>query len=52
MDWWTAWRICSINDWFPVFSKKKRSKFDQPGLPVHDDLWLGILLLPLRMSCS
>ena len=34
----TAWRICSTNGWFSVFSKDQRGKAGKPGLPVHDDL--------------
>lgn len=33
----TAWRICSANGWFSVFSKKQRGKKTRPGPPVHDD---------------
>ena len=33
----TAWRICSANGWFSIFSKKHRSKNTRPGPPVHDD---------------
>ncbi len=33
----TAWRICSANGWFSVFSKKHRGKNTRPGPPVHDD---------------
>jgi len=34
----TAWRICSTNGWFSVFSKKKQGKAGKPGPPVHEDL--------------
>jgi len=34
----TAWRICSTNGWFSVFSKKHRGKTTRPGPPVHEDL--------------
>ncbi len=34
----TAWRICSTNGWFSVFSKKKRDKAGKPGPPMHEDL--------------
>jgi len=34
----TAWRICSANGWFSVFSKKKQGKAGKPGPPVHEDL--------------
>jgi putative transposase len=34
----TAWRICSQNQWWSVFGKKKRGKNGKTGPPVHDDL--------------
>jgi len=34
----TAWRICSTNGWFSVFSKKNRGKSSRRGPPAHDDL--------------
>src|SRR6478609_6717872 len=34
----TAWRICSINEWWSVFGKPKRGEAKRPGPPVHDDL--------------
>jgi len=34
----TAWRICSTNGWFSVFSKKHRGKPTRPGPPMHEDL--------------
>ena len=34
----TVWRICSDNNWFSVFGKKKRGKKDAVGAPAHDDL--------------
>lgn len=34
----TAWRICSTNQWWSVFGKKKRGKNGKTGPPVHDDL--------------
>ena len=34
----TAWRICSANDWWSVFGKRKRGRAGRPGPPVHDDL--------------
>ena len=34
----TAWRICSNNQWWSAFGKKKRGKNGKPGPPVHDDL--------------
>ena len=33
----TAWRICSANGCFSVFSKKHRGKNTRPGPPVHGD---------------
>ncbi len=33
----TAWRICSTNGWFSVFSTKHRGKNTRPGPAVHDD---------------
>ncbi|MEO8850318.1 MAG: IS3 family transposase [Allobranchiibius sp.] len=33
----TAWRICSDNQWWSRFGKK-RTKGKRPGPPVHDDL--------------
>jgi transposase InsO family protein len=33
----TAWRICSVNEWWSVFGKPKRGKAKKPGPPVHDD---------------
>ena len=33
----TAWRICSNNNWWSVFGKK-RGKSSRPGPAVHDDL--------------
>ena len=33
----TAWRICSQNQWWSVFGKK-RGKSSKPGPAVHDDL--------------
>jgi putative transposase len=34
----TAWRICSANQWWSVFGKRKRGKNGKAGPPVHDDL--------------
>ena len=34
----TAWRICSDNQWWSAFGKKKRGKNGKAGPPVHDDL--------------
>ena len=34
----TAWRICSNNEWWSAFGKKKRGKSKKAGPPVHDDL--------------
>jgi transposase InsO family protein len=34
----TAWRICSDNEWWSAFGKKRRGKGKKAGPPVHDDL--------------
>lgn len=34
----TAWRLCSENQWWSAFGKKKCGKNGKPGPPVHDDL--------------
>lgn len=34
----TAWRICSDNQWWSRFGKKKRGSGKKAGPPVHDDL--------------
>jgi transposase InsO family protein len=34
----TAWRICSDNEWWPAFGKKRHGKGKKAGPPVHDDL--------------
>ena len=34
----TVWRICSDNEWWCVFGKKKRGKKAKAGAPAHDDL--------------
>ena len=34
----TAWRICSDNEWWSAFGKKKRGRSKKVGPPVHDDL--------------
>ena len=34
----TAWRICSDNEWWSAFGKKRRGKTKLAGPPVHDDL--------------
>jgi transposase InsO family protein len=34
----TAWRICSDNQWWSAFGKKKRGSGKKAGPPVHDDL--------------
>ncbi|MEZ0367433.1 IS3 family transposase [Mycobacterium sp. pUA109] len=34
----TAWRICSQNQWWSVFGKKRGKNGKTPGPPVHDDL--------------
>ena len=32
----TAWRLCSSNQWWSVFGKKRSTK-NRPGPPAHDD---------------
>lgn len=34
----TAWRICSDNNWWSAFGKRKRGKNGKVGPPVRDDL--------------
>ncbi len=34
----TVWKICSANQWWCVFGKKRRGKNGRPGAPAHDDL--------------
>jgi transposase InsO family protein len=34
----TVWRICSDNEWWCAFGKKKRGKKTKVGAPAHDDL--------------
>ena len=34
----TAWKICSENQWWSTFGKKKSKNGKKPGPPVHDDL--------------
>ena len=34
----TAWRLCSQNEWWSAFGKKRGKNGKQPGPPVHDDL--------------
>lgn len=34
----TAWRICSTNQWWSAFGKKRAKNGKKPGPPVHDDL--------------
>lgn len=34
----TVWRICSDNEWWCVFGKKRRGKKAKVGAPAHDDL--------------
>jgi putative transposase len=34
----TAWRICSDNEWWSAFGKKRRGRSRKAGPPVHDDL--------------
>lgn len=33
-----VWKICSANEWWCVFGKKRRGKKGLPGTPAHDDL--------------
>ena len=34
----TVWKICSTNEWWCAFGKKRRGKKGLPGAPAHDDL--------------
>lgn len=34
----TVWKICSTNEWWCVFGKKRRGRKARPGAPAHDDL--------------
>ena len=34
----TVWKICSTNEWWCTFGKKRRGKKGLPGAPAHDDL--------------
>jgi transposase InsO family protein len=34
----TVWKICSANEWWCVFGKKRRGKKGKVGAPAHDDL--------------
>ena len=34
----TVWKICSANQWWCVFGKKRRGKKTIPGVAAHDDL--------------
>jgi transposase InsO family protein len=34
----TVWKICSANQWWCVFGKKRRGKKAVSGAPAHDDL--------------
>ncbi len=34
----TAWRICSDNQWWSAFAKRRSKNGQRPGPPVHDDL--------------
>jgi len=34
----TVWKICSANEWWCVFGKKRRGKKAKIGTPAHDDL--------------
>ena len=31
------WRLCSTNQWWSVFGKRRRGKAGRPGPPTHDD---------------
>ena len=42
----TAWRICSQNQWWSAFGKRKRGKNGKTGPPVHDDLVGRIFTAP------
>jgi len=42
----TAWRICSANQWWSAFGKRKRGKNGKAGPPVHDDLVGRIFTAP------
>ena len=34
----TMWRVCSTNQWWAAFGKKRAKNGKKPGPPVHDDL--------------
>ncbi|WP_461158121.1 IS3 family transposase, partial [Saccharopolyspora tripterygii] len=34
----TVWKICSTNQWWCVFGKKRRGRKARPAAPAHDDL--------------
>lgn len=34
----TVWKICSANEWWCVFGKKRRRTKTRPGVPAHEDL--------------
>ncbi|WP_421648440.1 IS3 family transposase, partial [Mycobacterium marinum] len=34
----TVWKICSANQWWCVFGKKRRGRKGRPGAPAHEDL--------------
>ena len=34
----TAWKICSDNNWWSAFGKKRGKNGKKTGPPVHDDL--------------
>ncbi len=34
----TVWKICSANQWWCVFGKKRRGRKARSGAPVHEDL--------------
>ena len=42
----TAWRICSTNQWWSAFGKRKRGENGKAGPPVHDDLVGRIFTAP------
>ncbi|MBK1789477.1 DDE-type integrase/transposase/recombinase [Prauserella cavernicola] len=34
----TVWKICSSNEWWCVFGKKRRGRKARPAAPAHEDL--------------
>ncbi len=34
----TVWKMCSINQWWCAFGKKRRGRKGLPGAPAHEDL--------------